>query len=119
MSTRGVAVVLGRCAKRLASYGMRMERQSQSTWIATWAFPIREAIAKREGYDRVQLNGSFQTGKEFPGCPHCEAKGFFRCGSCGAIACWDAESIGVTCPTCHTAGELSGEITQIAAGGDA
>jgi uncharacterized protein YegL len=39
-------------------------------------------------------------------CPHCGSNGWFICGNCGNLACWDEEdpSPFVVCPTCGSRG---------------
>ena len=78
---------------------------------------MKEAVAKREGYDKSQISGSFAMEPAFPGCPHCQGRGFVKCG-CGKVACWNGESQTVTCPWCGQCGQLGGQIESLDAGGD-
>jgi hypothetical protein len=78
---------------------------------------IKDSVAKREGYERAEMSGSFTLSDGFPGCPHCSAYGFFRC-DCGKLGCWNGESRTVTCPWCSARIELGGEITNLAGGTD-
>lgn len=115
--SRDIVIVTGRCARAKQGFGIRFEGKGRSQWAATWAFPIKEAAARREGYDKTRIDGEFVTDPGFPGCPHCKANAFFLCG-CGKLACWDGETRTVTCPWCNQRGELSGTITSLTAGGD-
>lgn len=115
---RKVVIVLSRCSRSKAAFGMRIERRPNSVWATTWAFAIKESAAKREGYDKSKIGGSFTTDPDYPGCPHCRAGNFYLCGSCSRVACWDGESHTVTCPWCDRSGQLSGEISSLEAGSD-
>jgi len=116
---RKIVIVTGRCSQSKAGFGIRFERHSSThQWIATWAFPVKEAAAKREGYDKSQIGGSFAIEPTFPGCPHCQGKGFVKCGGCGKVACWNGESQTVTCPWCSQDGCLGGQVEILEAGGD-
>ena len=44
-------IVLAKCGESHKTYGMRAERHGKDNWLITWAFPIKETSAKREGYD--------------------------------------------------------------------
>jgi hypothetical protein len=118
MTARNIVIVLGRCNRHGRGFGMRLERPGADQWVATWAFPIKDAAAKREGYERAEVSGSFCVGPSFPGCPHCSAASFFRCNGCGKLACWDGESRQITCPWCGHSGALGGEITSLDITGD-
>jgi hypothetical protein len=117
MASRNIVIVMGRCSQSKQGFGIRFERRGGDEWAGTWAFAIKDAAAKREGYEKTQMNGRFSLDDAFPGCPHCSAHGFFCCG-CGKLACWNGESRVVTCPWCGRSGELSGEITSLDGGGD-
>lgn len=114
---RNIVIVMSRCSRSKGGFGIRLEHQSSNQWLATWAFAIKEGIAKKEGYDKSPISGSFALQATYPGCPHCQATGFFKC-SCGRVACWNQESRTVTCPWCGQSGELSGELTSLDAGTD-
>lgn len=117
MATRNIVIVMGRCSGSKQGYGIRFERKGLNQWAATWAFAIKEAAAKREGYEKTRMDGQFVLDDGFPGCSHCSARGFWLC-SCGKLACWNGETRGVTCPWCGQSGELSGQITSLQGGGD-
>ena len=56
MSDFNEAVVLiAKCGESHKTYGMRLEKTGHDRWLTTWAFPIKESSAKREGYDKVQV----------------------------------------------------------------
>ncbi|MDR2495173.1 MAG: hypothetical protein LBD24_08125 [Spirochaetaceae bacterium] len=94
-------VILCKCAKQ-HTFGIRVEKRG-GDWYRTWAFKIDEKRAKREGFDRLNIQGSMNIDEAYPGCPYCGSKGFFQC-ECGKINCfkeneadnqWD-----VTCNWC-------------------
>ena len=117
MTIRNVVIVVGRCSHSKERFGIRMERSDSNYWVATWAFAIKEAVAKREGYEATRVEGSFGFDQSYPGCPHCSAPCIFQCG-CGKVACWNGESSVVTCPSCGSSGELGGHVTSLQGGGD-
>jgi hypothetical protein len=114
---RNVVVVMAKCCKTRGGFGIRFERISPRQWSATWAFALKEGAAEREGYDRTEVTGAFVFDPLFPGCPHCRSRSFFRCG-CGRVSCWSGDGKTVVCPWCSAAGEVSGEVSRLSAGGD-
>lgn len=114
---KNVFVVPARCGAHNRLFGVRMEEQGPGHWAATWAFPLREDVAKREGYEARAIEGSFGFAPGYPGCPSCEARSFYVCG-CGAVVCWNGVDQVVTCPSCGSTGELSGVATVIRGNGD-
>jgi uncharacterized protein YegL len=56
-------------------------------------------VAKQPPLDSEMLMGSSP-------CPHCGSVGWFRCGKCGNLACWDDEETSpfLICPHCGTKG---------------
>jgi hypothetical protein len=112
-----VRIVLARCAEIKSSFGIRVENAGPSRWVLTWAFPVLEVTARREGYDRSEITGHFEFQPDYPGCPHCSNRSFFRC-RCGKIACWDAIEQDVTCPWCGAYVRLEGTVDRMSAGQD-
>lgn len=104
-------VALSKCSRAKKMYGIRFERAG-CDWKYTWAFPIQEKIALNEDYDKTTITGALIQGEEYPGCPHCRAKGFFYC-SCGKLNCWNGTSHIVTCSWCGATGDLSDGIDSI------
>jgi hypothetical protein len=100
-------VILARCSNERETYGMRIE-EKEGDWIRTWAFPVRQEMAEREGFDKVEIHGSFLATEEYPGCPYCKGSGFFVCSGCGKISCYHGESI--TC--CKWCGRSAGTETR-------
>ena len=115
--TPNVVIVMARCSRGEGSFGIRFEEKALGEWIGDWAFAMKEASAKREGYDRGEIRGGLAFEAGYPGCPHCESQGIFKCG-CGKVACWDGESPTVTCPWCASSGELRGQIESLRAEAD-
>ena len=81
------SVILSKCSKHKRTFGIRIEKRG-SDWVRTWAFPIDEARAKREGFDRTKVTGSLQAVDRYPGCPYCESYSFVKCG-CGKLVCYN------------------------------
>jgi hypothetical protein len=112
-----VVVVLARCGQSREPFGIRFEEKGRGQWIADWAFDLEEGVAKREGYDRDAIKGTFGFAEDYPGCPTCRAGSCFKCG-CGKVSCWDGVQRTVTCPWCGKTGTLSGSFDSLSAGGD-
>ena len=112
-----VVILLARCRHSKTSFGIRLEEKRPAEWGADWAFPIQERSAAREGYDRTHIAGSFTVDPAYPGCSHCEAKGYFKC-CCGKVACWDGQESPAVCPWCGEIVEISGFIDNLIAGSD-
>lgn len=99
-------------------YSMRLEKTGHDRWLTTWAFPIKESSAKREGYDKVQVKGDISFADDYPGCPYCGGHGLTLC-SCGHLSCTILRNNIFTCEWCGTQGQIgdySGE--TITAGTD-
>ena len=92
-------VILQKCTHTRKTFGIRVQEMEDGEWYRTWAFPIDEASAKREGYDASQIMSLLPALPEYPGCPYCEAKGYFYDTNCGKISCMKEES-SITCPWC-------------------
>lgn len=88
-------IVLSKCVKTHRTFGIRAEKISRNHWTFTWAFPIKEASAQREGYDRTTVNGEIDFSDEYPGCPYCgDDSGFILCPRCNKISCgYESERI--------------------------
>jgi hypothetical protein len=100
-------VVMARCQVTKAPFGIRMEKRG-ADWYCTWAYPISEKNAKKEGYDKQPITGEVHIAEGYPGCPHCRtAFDFYICtreyGGCGGVSCYDGKGH-ITCPSCgwHT-----------------
>lgn len=108
-----VVIVLARCARSAGLFGMRFEEKMKRQWLADWAFAIKERTARREGYDRAQITGYISLAPDYPGCPYCGAKSFFKCGTCEHVVCWDGDSRKVTCSWCGSTGVLGGSLESL------
>ena len=93
-------VILAKCSKTGRTFGIRVEKRDND-WVCTWAFPIDEAKAKREGFNATKITGSLPLLPEYPGCPHCHASDRIYCGSCGKISCW-GDNKSFHCHHCNT-----------------
>ena len=107
-----VVILLARCRVNRQPFGVRYEEKTPGRWQASWAFAIPEDRAKREGYDRTVLEGSFDYEKDYPGCPHCFARRLVKC-SCGHIFCYDGKGGRLTCPWCGKSGEITGVASRL------
>ena len=81
------SVILAKCSASNKTYGIRVEMRG-SDWVSTWAFPIDDGKAKREGFDRTKIKGTFQPVDGYPGCPYCNAQTLAQC-PCGKMICYD------------------------------
>ncbi len=66
------AVGIVKCLVTQKIYGVRVEENANKKWIATWAFPIKPEVAKREGYSTSQFPLDILYDKNYPGCPFCK-----------------------------------------------
>jgi predicted RNA-binding Zn-ribbon protein involved in translation (DUF1610 family) len=102
-------VIMAKCSGTKKAFGIRIEERD-GDWERTWAFPIDEGKAKREGFDGNTVTGSMEPDDEYPGCPHCGDAGFVRC-DCGKIGCGggirnQGDHAEYTCPWCGSTGTL-------------
>lgn len=79
---RWAVVLIAKCGESHKTYGMRLERTGRDCWLTTWAFPIKESSAKREGYDKVQVKGGISFSDDDSGCPYCGGYALTLC-ACG------------------------------------
>ena len=98
-------VLIAKCGERHKTYGMRMEKTERDRWRATWAFPIRESSAKREGYDKTQVKGNLSFAEDYPGCPYCGGQRVTLC-SCGHLSCTILKNHIFTCEWCKSQGRI-------------
>lgn len=102
---REAVIILNKCGENHKTYGMRVEKVSLEHWLITWAFPIKESCAKREGYDQTIVKGNIEFSSEYPGCPYCGGTGFTLC-SCGHMNCTIVKNGVFTCEWCGNQGKL-------------
>ncbi|MDR2476785.1 MAG: hypothetical protein LBD18_03250 [Treponema sp.] len=103
MAKLNAKVIMAKCSKMRKAFGIRIEQRGDD-WVRTWAFPMDEREAKREGYDANTVSGSMNAAEGYPGCPHCGAVGFAQC-PCGKIGCdggltASGDCLKQTCPWC-------------------
>lgn len=113
-----VVIVMARCCRENAAFGIRYEEMERNVWAGSWAFPVKESYARKENYEKNAINGTIVFLPEYPGCPYCKAKGIFLCGRCHKVACYDGERKTVTCPHCKSQLKLGDRIRHLSAGGD-
>lgn len=98
-------IILAKCPQTHKTYGMRVENTENSSWLISWAFPIKETTAKREGYDKTSVKGNILFSDGYPGCPHCGNTPVTLC-SCGHLNCTHLRNGVFTCEWCGMKGEL-------------
>ena len=113
-----VVIVTARCNNKKQNFGIRVEEKDRNTWIADWAFPIKESTARKERYDMNKISGNIIFDSQYPGCPYCESKGIFLCGRCNKVSCFNGKTEIVFCPWCNEKLKLGGHIESLSAGGD-
>lgn len=109
--TKEALILLAKCAEQHKTYGIRSEKVSSNHWRNTWAFPIKESSAKREGYDKTSISGIIEFAEDYPGCPYCGGKELILC-SCGHLNCTITKNGLFTCEWCGaqgTVGTYNGE----------
>lgn len=109
-----VVILTARCRSNRQLFGVRFEEDPLLTgrWRADWAFDLKEDRAKREGYDKTTLEGSFDYQKDYPGCPHCFSRRLVKC-SCGKVFCYDGKGGQLTCPWCGATGRVTGVASKV------
>lgn len=116
--SKEAVIVLCRCGEVHKPYGIRAEKNSIDNWTFTWAFPMKEDSAKREGYDHASISGRIIFNDEYPGCPYCGGRRITVC-SCGHLSCTIVKTGLFTCEWCGLkgpVGDYTGE--RISAGTD-
>ena len=78
-------IALCKCKEGNRTYGVRFERMGDN-WKYTWAFPVKEASARRENYDKTKIVGDLVPDRDYPGCPYCRTMDFVVC-RCGKLSC--------------------------------
>ena len=79
------SVILAKCSVHSGTFGIRVEKR-ENDWVSTWAFPIDESKAKREGFDKTKITGSLTPIDGYPGCPYCGDNELVQC-ACGKMIC--------------------------------
>ncbi len=97
--------IMAMCGREKKPYGITVDKVGYGQFKFVWTFKIDMAKARREGYDAKTVRGSITLDKDYPGCPHCGAKDYYTCGSCGTVVCYHGEEA-VTCPKCGNHGEI-------------
>lgn len=98
-------VAICKCSESKKSYGVRFEKVRPREWKYTWAFKIKEEVAKREGYEGTRIEGNIYPDSDYPGCPYCGIKGFVVC-DCSKLSCNISRGGSFTCEWCGMTGTL-------------
>ncbi len=115
-------IVNARCTRNGGLFGMQFEFRD-GIWQATNTFVIQEKppvvttprippVYPTPQITPKEIHGEITTGYEYPGCPYCRNRSFFKCG-CGNICCYDGVDKYGYCQWCHTRGLLSGRVRSI------
>jgi hypothetical protein rflaF_15811 len=94
------SVIVMKCGITKKLSGVRVQKMEDGDWYRTWAFPLKEKTASREGYSQTQIHGSLRKTDDYPGCPHCGSKGFYLCYKCNKVVCWNGIDSNGVCPWC-------------------
>ena len=100
-----VTVICSRCGKNKTLYGIRTEKTS-GRWYFTWAFPLKDSVAKNEGWSDTVINESPSNREDFNGCPYCKSKALIYCSNCHQLNCYNSEEY-FTCAWCGQGGTVS------------
>lgn len=92
-------VILQKCTQTKKLFGIRVEELEGGEWYRTWAFPIDESRAGREGYQSTHIQSILPALRDYPGCPYCGSQRFFYDSNCQEISCFHGEER-FTCPWC-------------------
>jgi len=80
------SVILAKCGTHSGTFGIRVEKR-ENDWVSTWAFRVDDSKARREGFDKTKIKGSFRSVDDYPGCPYCGGGELVQCG-CGKMICY-------------------------------
>lgn len=94
------AVILQKCTYTGKTFGIRVQQMEDGEWYKTWAFPLNEKTARKEGYGTEQITSMLPALPEYPGCPYCGGTGVFYDPNCGHLSCIRDETT-FTCPWCN------------------
>ena len=108
-------IVSARCNRDKSPFGMRFEMR-EGVWTLHWSFRVGEGDSAGGNQTGLTLSGAIDIDELYRGCPYCQAKSFWLCGTCDCVACWDNVSAKVTCPKCGTAGVLEAGIKSLSGG---
>lgn len=100
MRKNNVVIIPAKCNKSCKPFGIRVEKEEEES-LVTWAFPLSEKSVREEHFDDSdEVSGKIVITSSYPGCPHCGAVSFIRCGVCHKVSCWDSETKSFVCPHC-------------------
>lgn len=71
--TLNALVGIAKCPNTKGLYGVRIEER-RGKMVATWAFPIKPEIARKEGYKEQAFPASLIYDSAYPVCPYCGKK---------------------------------------------
>jgi len=85
------SVILAKCSVHGGTFGIRVEKR-ETDWVSTWAFPIDDGKARREGFHKTKIKGAFSPTSDYPGCPYCGDNELVQCG-CGKMICYSESRV--------------------------
>ncbi|NMC84583.1 MAG: hypothetical protein GYA58_04790 [Anaerolineaceae bacterium] len=120
MNELAIAVVAVRCSSCGQTFGISYKQVIQGEWIAYWAFPLTDAMSRREGYADTRLQGVCKFDSTYPGCPYCHNTGLVQCGRCHHVNCWDGRTPEFHCFWCGNSGAIieNGDFHDLQGAGD-
>jgi len=100
-----------KCAQKGTDLAAVFERRAQSWYLV-------EAIESDDGGEvspgHLSVDGDFQIGDEYGGCPGCGQPSFFRC-SCGNLSCFVGGAAAYRCAWCGEQGTASPGVRNVKA----
>ena len=101
-------VMLCKCPTTGKTFGIRVEKIDFDLWLQTWAFPVDEMIAKREGYKTSLIIGKITSSNDYPGCPYCGSRNWIHCGNCNNLTDDNHGAVKFKCGWCGKEGRVGG-----------
>lgn len=101
------------CQETSEEFAVRFEQQG-GTWAAMKAWkPQEDEIDESTNSERTTVTGGISTHHSYDGCPDCSKNGFFKCGTCSSLSCYDGYSDTAYCHVCDEKRRISGNIDEI------
>lgn len=108
-----VQFLAARCRHDAADFTMRLEHIADYWYVTRAIIGISQASPTVPGTTSATFPGGLYAGEAYS-CPSCSAPGFFQCGNCRRLCCWDPGDNPATCAFCHCACWIDGLIQNAA-----
>jgi hypothetical protein len=109
--SRPTAYALLACGRKRGLSVARFVNATAGVWELTSATRHDTAAAPPPG-SIASIEGDFQIGADYAGCPRCGADGYVKCGQCEQLSCWKLGTA-YTCGWCGARGEVSPGIKSV------